>query len=258
MTWISVVIPAYNEEGRLPATLADVSTFLRGQPFRAEIVVVDDGSSDHTAKVARGIDTSVPCEVISRPNNGGKGAATRDGIMASTGEFVLLMDADNSARIVELPKLLEAEQSAAAVVIGSRYATGANIEVRQPLHRVAISRIGNQLIQKTVLPGVKDTQCGFKLLPRTAATEIAARLTRDRFSFDIELLVVATSLGLEVVERPINWSNHPDTKLRVFKSSIELLRDLAWIRSRYGSSNHRRAAAELLAEAHEPGPGVVA
>ncbi|MBJ7243643.1 MAG: glycosyltransferase family 2 protein [Solirubrobacteraceae bacterium] len=249
-----MVIPAYNEEERLSATLRDVFDFLHCQAYLWEVIVVDDGSSDRTAEVACPGNTNGSSRVLSRRQNGGKGAATRDGIMAAKGEFILLMDADNSARITELPKLLEAARGGATMAIGSRYATGANIEVRQPIHRVVISRIGNRLIQWSVLPGIKDTQCGFKLLPQSPAIEIAEKLTRNRFSFDIELLVMATMVGLEVVECPINWKNHPDTKLRVFRSSIELLRDLAWIRTRYGPSSHRAKSVVSRSKALEPNP----
>jgi dolichyl-phosphate beta-glucosyltransferase len=145
------------------------------------------------------------------------------------------MDADGSTCIDEVDKLLAVARTGVPVVIGSRYAAPGSVTVRQPWHRVVVSRAGNRLIQHRVLPGVKDTQCGFKLLERSAAHAIAGRLTRTSFSFDIELLVLARTLGLEVGEVAVSWADVTGTKLRVARATSRLLRDLRWIERTYGA-----------------------
>jgi dolichyl-phosphate beta-glucosyltransferase len=232
---LSVVIPAFNEARRLPATLGAVLRFARSAPYEIEVVVVDDGSTDGTAEVAAAVpahDTELV--VVRRTRNGGKGAAVRDGLRRATGDHVLFMDADGSTAIEEVDKLLAVARTGVAVVIGSRYAEPGSVTVHQPWYRIAVSRCGNRLIQRRVLPGVCDTQCGFKLLERTAAHAIAGRLTRTSFSFDIEMLVLARRLGYEVGEVAVSWADVSGTKLRLVRATSQLLRGLRWIERTYG------------------------
>lgn len=232
--WLSVVIPAYNEAERLPRTLGSMRAYLMQAPYRAEVLVVDDGSTDATlASVETFGCAEVPVRVVRRAANGGKGAAVRDGLRAATGQFVLLMDADESAPISEVEKLLGAARDGAPVVIGSRYVARGSVKVRQPWYRVVISRLGNLVIRLSVLPGVKDSQCGFKLLSRAAADDLGGRLTRNGFSFDIELLVLARGLGYEVREVPVDWHDDPATRLHVVRASTKLVYDLVWIAHTY-------------------------
>lgn len=233
---LSIVIPAYNEARRLPGTLAAVSEYLDLADFDAEIIVVDDGSTDGTAESFRNLPgKGMPPKVIGFEGNRGKGAAVREGLLAAKGDYVLFMDADHSTHITEVEKLLKVAQSkgkngAPGVVIGSRYLADSHIKIKQPWYRVAISRLGNGLIQLGVLGGIKDTQCGFKLLTRAAAHEIAPLMTMRGFSFDIELLVIAKQLGYDVAEVPVNWYDTPGTRLRPIKAALVTLRDLARIR----------------------------
>jgi dolichyl-phosphate beta-glucosyltransferase len=230
---LSIVIPAYNEARRLPATLASITEYLDLAEFAAEVIVVDDGSTDGTAEAAKSVPgKAMPPKIIGFEGNRGKGAAVKEGMLAATGDYVLFMDADNSTHITEVEKLLKiAVKDKTPVVIGSRYQDAESIKIKQPWYRVWISRMGNRLIRHTVLPGVLDTQCGFKLFSKKAAKEIAPQLTMTGFSFDMELLVIAKQLGLEIREVPVNWYDTPGkTRVRPLKSSLATLRDLIKIR----------------------------
>jgi glycosyltransferase involved in cell wall biosynthesis len=228
---LSVIIPAYNEVARLPATLAATTAYLVAAPYLSEVIVVDDGSHDGTAEVTvTDAKQAIRLRVISRPRNGGKGAAIRDGLRVAKGQYVLIMDADLSTPIREVDRLLRIARAGTPIVIGSRYVRPGSVKVRQPLHRIVVSRLGNKLIQRTLLPGIRDTQCGFKLLHRQAARAIEPKLTRSGFSIDIELLSLARRFGYEVAEEPVEWSHAAGTRLRVPSATAKLLRDLVWIR----------------------------
>jgi dolichyl-phosphate beta-glucosyltransferase len=226
------VIPAYNEARRLPATLTAVSEYLERQPdLDAEVIVVDDGSTDGTGAAVRGMpNNGRPPRVLGFEHNRGKGAAVREGMLAASGDFVLFMDADNSTRVTEVEKLLEEAGPERPVVIGSRYVRPGSIKIKQPWYRVAISRAGNRVIQLLLLPGIQDTQCGFKLFSGQAAGELARSLTMDGFSFDMELLVNAKRLGYPITEVPVNWYDTPGARLRPIRSTLQTFRDLLRIR----------------------------
>lgn len=229
---LSIVIPAYNEARRLPGTLASIAEYLDVSELSAEVIVVDDGSTDGTVEAAKAVPgKGMPPKIIGFEGNRGKGAAVKEGLLAATGDYVLFMDADNSTHITEVEKLLAvATKDKIPVVIGSRYLDSKSIKIKQPWYRVWLSRMGNRLIRHTILPGVLDTQCGFKLFKRQAAHDIAPLLTRERFSFDMELLVIAKQLGYDIREVPVNWYDTPGTRLRPIKSAFGTLRDLVRIK----------------------------
>ncbi len=233
---LSVVIPAYNEAERLPATLERVRGFLeaRGEPF--ELVVADDGSTDATAQLARA--ARVPVTLLRQPTNRGKGHAVRTGMLAARGERRLMTDADLSTPIEELPRLEAALAQGFDVAIGSRAVPGARIEVHQPAYREAMGRLFNRLVQALLLPGLEDTQCGFKLFSAAAAATAFAACRQDGFSFDVEALYVARRRGLRIAELPVVWRNHAATRVGFGKGALAFL-DLARIRlaaarGRYG------------------------
>jgi dolichyl-phosphate beta-glucosyltransferase len=232
---LSVVIPAFNEAARLPGTLDSVTRYLSGRHYRAEVIVADDGSTDGTAESLRDVPSRGVRVRILQLEHRGKGAAIRDGMLAARGRYVLFMDADNSSRITEIERMLPAAEAGARVVIGSRYVEKGSVKLRQPWYRVVVSRVGNRMIRATVLPGIKDTQCGFKVFEGGVARELAARLTRTGYGFDIELLVLARRLGYEVVELPVSWYDAAGTRIRPVRSSIQTLRELAWIRAHYAN-----------------------
>jgi dolichyl-phosphate beta-glucosyltransferase len=203
---LSVVIPAFNEARRLPASLERLRKWLAEASCRYEIVVVDDGSTDDTAEVARrhGGDALV---LLRHSPNRGKGYAVRRGMLAATGERRLMTDADLSTPIEELPRLMAELDRGVDVAIGSRAIEGARIEVHQPAYRETMGRIFNRLVQTLLLPGLKDTQCGFKLFTARAANRSFGACHLDGFSFDVEALFVARRLGLQIAEVPVVWRN---------------------------------------------------
>jgi dolichyl-phosphate beta-glucosyltransferase len=214
---LSIVIPAYNEEVRLPASLGAVSAYLngRGSPIAADVIVVDDGSSDATAERARdaGRRHGLDLNVIRLPRNRGKGFAVRTGALAARGELVLVSDADFSTPVYEWEKLRGA---GAPLAIGSRALDESLVKERQPFLRQAMGKLFNRLVQLLLLPGIRDTQCGFKLFSREAAQEIFSRAAIDRFAYDVEALLLARRLGYAVVEVPVLWFNSPDTRVSLW------------------------------------------
>lgn len=228
---LSVVIPAYNEEARLGASLESVLAYLElrfGLAERYEVVVVDDGSSDQTAAVAR----RYPVTLIEQQPNVGKGAALRRGVMASRGGQVLLTDADMSTPIAELARL-EPFLAVAPLVLGSRAASGARITERQPRYREWMGRVFNRLVQLLAVGGIRDTQCGFKLLDGVVARRLFAELTIERFAYDVELVFLARRAGLEVVEVGVEWQNSADSRVHPLRDSPKMLLDILRMRWRH-------------------------
>lgn len=208
---ISVVIPAYNEQERLPATLARVSEALaRGDWEFSEIVVVDDGSSDGTACIA----AAGGARVLNNPGNRGKGYSVRHGMLQARGAWMLLTDADLSAPIEELEKLWNAVQvHHASVAIGSRALNRALVGVRQPFYREGMGRLFNLWMRLTTGLPFHDTQCGFKMFEAAAAREIFRRQRLEGFGFDVEVLAIARDLGYRVVEVPVRWNDVRGSKV---------------------------------------------
>lgn len=227
---LTLVIPAYNEAGRLGSSLTQAVDYLARRGGRYELLVVDDGSRDGTVAVAaqfadRGV------AVIRHPANRGKGAAVKTGLLASRGDRVLVSDADFSTPIAEIEKL-EARLAEAPVVIGSRAAAGADVRRRQPLYRELMGKAFNRLIHLLAIRGLADTQCGFKLLDGAVARSLAAELTVDGFAYDVELLWLARRNGLAIREVGVVWVNSPESKVSPLRSSLAMLRDVLLIRLR--------------------------
>jgi dolichyl-phosphate beta-glucosyltransferase len=237
---LSIVIPAYNEERRLPSTLDAVLAWLDQSPFRdAEVVVVDDGSRDATADLVRkraAADARV--RLVQNPGNRGKGYAVRHGMTEASGEWRLISDADLSAPIEELPKLLDAAtNNQAAVAIGSRALDRALIGVHQSAWRETSGIVFNRVMRLVTGLPFADTQCGFKLYRRDAAARIFALQQLDGFGFDVENLFIARRLGFKCVEVPVRWNNVEGTKVSMangLRSFADLLL-VRWhgIRGRY-------------------------
>lgn len=228
---LTIVVPAYNEERRLGPTLQSLIADLRARNLRWEIVVVDDGSRDRTAEVARSLGDSA-VRVLRYTPNRGKGRAVRTGMLAGTGAVLGFMDADLSTGLAAMDRALAIlEKGDADIVIGSRAAEGAKIVVRQPRYRQVASRIFN-VIQRTLsgVRGYHDTQCGFKFLKANAAKDIFSRARIDGFMFDIELLVLADRLGYRVAEMPVTWTDDPASRLRIVRDTLRMFRDLVRIR----------------------------
>lgn len=210
---ISIIIPAYNEEKRLPATLTAVKAYLASTSWEfTEIVVVDDGSRDKTPEVAQ----AAGARLLRNPGNRGKGFSVRHGMLEAKGDWLLFSDADLSTPIEELEKLWTAiEQAAAQAAIGSRDLDRSLIGVRQPLFREFGGRFFNFVIRGITGLPFHDTQCGFKLFERAAAHEIFRRQLVERFGFDVEVLFIAQKLGYRTLEVPVRWNDVAGTKVKM-------------------------------------------
>ncbi len=232
---LSVVVPAFNEAGRLPATLASIAAFLDGRPdWRpAEVVVVDDGSDDGTAAAAAGVELGSGTDLVVRrhPGNRGKGAAVRTGFAASRGSWVLLSDADLATPVEEIDRLA-AGLHENAVAIGSRALDRSLISVRQPWYRDFMGRTFNLLVRAAVLPGIRDTQCGFKLFPGPLARALAAAQRLDGFAYDVELLLLARRWGFVLREVPVRWRHVEASRVAPGRHSVQMLRDVVRLAAR--------------------------
>lgn len=227
---ISVVIPAYNEENRLPRTLNETARYLSTRPYDWEILVVNDGSHDATSDVVRAYtiqDTRI--RLLQYGQNRGKGYAVRYGMKCATGDIHVFMDADNSTSIDHLEKFLPFIQQGFDVVIGSRDVDGATISVHQPKWKELLGDMGNLWIQFWAVPGIKDTQAGFKMFTKKASQDIFPRLTIDRWGFDVEALAVARMKGYRISEQPIHWVNDPNSKVSG-SAYLEVLKEVVQVR----------------------------
>jgi dolichyl-phosphate beta-glucosyltransferase len=232
----SVVIPAFNEAGRLPAYLDEVTGFFEGRGEPWEVLVVDDGSTDGTAAVVQAVADRQPAlRVLPLGRNRGKGAAVRAGMLAVSGDYRLFADADGATPIAELKRLEPALAAGADVVIGSRVLLDPAVSVRTRPHRVAAGRVFNLIVARLGLRGIADSQCGFKAFTAAAAARLFGALQTDGFGFDVELLLRAQAAGLRVVEVAVNWSDQPGSKVGVLTSSPGMLRQIARARWRIGA-----------------------
>ena len=228
---LSVVIPAYNEEARLPATLDRVRRYLDGAGEPYEVIVVDDGSADGTVRIARAAAETWPeLRVVSLGRNQGKGAAVRAGMLEASGDARLFSDADLSTPIEELPRLRARLGGGCQVVIASRAVAGSVIEEHQPGRREMMGRTYNRLLRVLALPGLHDTQCGFKLFTAEAAIACFQPLRTLRFGFDAEVLLRARRHGFGVAEVPVRWGHREDSRVSPARDSLRTLLELFALR----------------------------
>lgn len=229
---VSVVVPAYNEEGRIADSLASIHRYLVGRPDPFELLVVDDGSTDATCEVVEAFAAEHPHTTLIRTSpNRGKGHAVRVGVMRARGAYILFSDADLATPIEELEPLLSAVRHGRPVAIGSRAARGAVLAVRQPWYRELAGRSLNLLVRRLAVPAVRDTQCGFKLFRRDAAHDLFARSVEDGFGFDVEVLHIAARRGFDVAEVPVAWRHREGSKVRIVRDSLRMLgtlRRIVW------------------------------
>jgi dolichyl-phosphate beta-glucosyltransferase len=228
---LSVLIPAYDEERRLGPTLAKVSAYLRKRHPRHEVLVIDDGSRDGTAQLARAASKKDPrVRLILQGRNQGKGAAVARGAREARGSALLFSDADLSTPIEELSQLLGRLRDGADIAIGSRALDRTRVGRHQPLYREAAGRAFNAMVRLLAVQGIRDTQCGFKLFDAAVAKRIFAAQQVPRFGFDVEALYLARKLGLRIDEVPVRWENSPETKVRPVRDGARAFLDLGLIR----------------------------
>jgi dolichyl-phosphate beta-glucosyltransferase len=226
--FLSIIIPAHNEENRLPDTLAQVAQFLQSQPYTSEVLVVENASHDNTLQIAQGFAAQNPDIQAIHLDQPGKGRAVQAGMLAAKGEYRFFADADLSMPIGELSRFLPPAVDA-PIVIASREAPGA-IRYNEPSYRHVTGRVFNNLIRALVLPGLQDTQCGFKMFRAEVAETLFKRQTLMGWSFDVEVLYIASLRGLSILEIPIPWYFNPESKVDVLRDSWRMFRDLLVIR----------------------------
>ncbi len=229
---LSVVIPAYNEERRLPGYLGNVLAYLEEQPFAAEVIVVDDGSVDGTAAlVERFAAGNAAVRLVRLPRNRGKGHAVKTGMLEAAGKLRLFADADGATPIKEVERLTRAVEAGADVAVGSRALRDESLVVKTKIHRKFMGTVFNFIVRSLTVKGINDTQCGFKLFTAEAA-EAAFTLQRiDDFGFDVEILYLCGKRGFRIAEVPVNWTDIPGTKVKLVRDSLRMLKDVLKIRS---------------------------
>jgi len=232
----SIVIPAYNEAARIGSALESVVACIRQRGWRAEVVVVDDGSRDRTAEIVRTFAQNLPASdhlevrLLQNPGNHGKGYSVRNGVLHSFGEVVLFTDADLSAPIEEAEDLFAAIAAGADIAIGSRWLERTRQTIRQPLYRQFFGRCFNAVTRLVMGLRFADTQCGFKAFTRTAAQTIFQLQTIERWGFDPEILFIALKRGYRIDEVPVSWAHDERTRISYLKDGLRMLQDIAIVR----------------------------
>ena len=228
---LSVVVPAYNEEERLPRTLARLDEYYRTQPYAWDVTVVSDGSTDRTAEIVRAFAaTHDGFRLVDSQPNRGKGYVVGLGMREAKGDLVLFCDADLATPQEETEKLLDRMRAGADIAIGSRPLADSKLEIRQPPYREFLGRAFNKAVQLLAVKGIDDTQCGFKMFTRKASQDVFGRCKLEGFSFDFEALMVARDLGYRIDEVPIRWSHQEGSKVVLLRDGPRMLRDLVKLR----------------------------
>lgn len=244
-THLSVIIPAYNERERLLPYLTEVTAFLgkRSEPY--EVLLVDDGSSDGTAEMVQQFRTKEPAVTLLRlARNAGKGRAVRTGMLAARGELQLMADADGATPIQELERLEAAIADGADLAIGSRFLASRDnrYTVVARWHRSVLGNTFNWIVQRLGIPGISDTQCGFKLFRKAVARDLFGAARVSGYGLDLELLYVAQRRGYRIAEVPVNWADQPGSKVRVLRDGLRMLLDLLAVKRSYAAGRYEPAA----------------
>lgn len=245
----SIVIPAFNEQARIAATLDRVLACITARGWAAEVIVVNDGSTDRTAAIVLEYTRRFPgLRLIENPGNRGKGYSVRSGILQSRAPVVMFTDADLSAPIEEAERLFTAIDQGADVAIGSRWLDRSRQTLQQPLYRRLFGRCFNLLTRMVMHLPLADTQCGFKAFRRSAAQTIFLRQRVERWGFDPEILYIALRLGMPVKEVPVTWGHDERSRISYLKDGLRMLQDLLMVRfySLAGYYDHDPLGAEEL------------
>ncbi|OGT28134.1 MAG: glycosyl transferase [Gammaproteobacteria bacterium RBG_16_66_13] len=239
---LSVIIPAHNEERRLPGSLARVQSFLKAQAYESELIVVDSGSRDRTAAVARQHGLQDPTLRLYQEPLPGKGRAVRRGMLEARGEYRFICDADLSMPVEEIPRFLPPALPQADVVIASRELSGAR-RYGEPAYRHWVGRIFNGIVRRLAIPDFQDTQCGFKCFRAAVAEDLFSVQRLDGWTFDVEVLYIALRRGYQVVEIPIPWTFEPGSRVRIAQDSVTMFLDLFRIQRNWARGWYDRPQA---------------
>jgi glycosyltransferase involved in cell wall biosynthesis len=231
-TFLSIIVPALNEERRLPSSLKKIIAFLEQQPFSSELIVVDNGSQDRTAEIVLEFAKDYPALRLIQTAERGKGLAVRLGMLAAKGEYRFICDADLSMPIEEVSHFLPPEQTAYDVAIASREIPG-SVRYHEPVLRHWVGRVFNGLVRYLAVPGFQDTQCGFKCFRAAVAQDLFSVQRLNGWTFDVEVLHIALRRGYRVIEVPISWYYNPGSRIRLLKDSWDMFTDLFRIRRNY-------------------------
>jgi dolichyl-phosphate beta-glucosyltransferase len=227
---LTIIIPAYNEEERLPRTLPQVVAFAENQEYDIEVLVVDNASSDRTAQIVRDMMPAHPALSLSHQPIQGKGAAVRKGMLQGNGEYLFICDADLAMPIEQVTRFMPPRCPAYDVAIASREIAGA-VRHNEPPHRHVMGRAFNLVVRTLALPGIQDTQCGFKALQRDAAHDIFNTQQIDGWAFDVEILYIARQRGYRIIEIPIDWYYGAGSRVSPIRDSWNMLREVFRIRA---------------------------
>lgn len=237
--YLSIVIPAHNEEHRLPPALEKIDAFLKSQDFTAEVVVVENGSTDRTFEVAQSFATRLPYVRAMTVNTRGKGLAVKAGMLAARGDFRFICDTDLSMPIEDIVKFLPPVTAGYDLMIATREGPGAN-RVGEPAYRHFMGRVNNLIIKLMAVRQFEDTQCGFKMFTREAAEDLFTVQQMAGIGFDVELIFVAVKRGYKIKEIPITWYFDSDSRMRLVQDSLRMLQEIWQIRRNWRKGLYAR------------------
>jgi dolichyl-phosphate beta-glucosyltransferase len=246
---LSIIIPAHNEEYRLPPSLEKIDEFLKTQNFEAEVIVVENGSTDHTVQVAETFAQTHPYVRVIQAAVRGKGLAVKEGMLAARGEYRFICDADLSMPIEEIVKFLPPQVDGYEVIIATREGPQAN-RVGEPEHRHIMGRVLNGIIKLTAIRGIEDTQCGFKMFSRRAAEDLFEVQQMVGIGFDIELIFIARKRGYRIKEVPITWYFNADSRMRLVFDTLHILLEIYairrnWLKGVYAQKERSKAESDV-------------
>jgi glycosyltransferase involved in cell wall biosynthesis len=243
----SIVIPAFNESARIPATLKSVIACIREKGWDAEVIVVNDGSTDSTAQLVLDIAREAPeLRLLENPGNRGKGYAVRNGILHALGDIVMFTDSDLSAPIVEAERLFAAIAGGADIAIGSRWLANSRQTHRQPLYRQFFGRCFNAVCRMVMRLPFADTQCGFKAFTRAAAQTVFQLQTIERWGFDPEILFIALKRGFRIQEVPVSWAHDERSRMSYLRDGLQMLKELVIVRWNALTGHYSRRIDAIL------------
>lgn len=237
--YLSIVIPAHNEEKRLPVAFEKIDAFLKKQKYSYEVLVVENGSHDKTSEVTRKYASTHPYVKLMEVKTRGKGLAVKQGMLAAKGEYRFICDTDLSMPIDELPKFLPPATDGSDVMIGTREGKGAK-RIGEPFKRHLIGRVFNLIIKFTILPGFDDTQCGFKMFSAKAANDLFTIQKLNGIGFDIELIFLAKKREYKIKEVPIVWYFDADSRMKLFQDSLKALTEIWQIRKAWWTGEYKK------------------